>query len=178
MRRTVRVLAVRAAFALAALAACALAAPQVAVAQSLGGGGATVVKLKLDKVTDLSASRVKLEGAYTNVTTVGAAALSKDTWREGVILLSAADRARKAGNASAASKLANEANARFDLAKMQAGGVTMTSSGLAGLKADATLGAFVTAADTAFGSTTSATLTGSTSYWSTHDSTWFEPETM
>lgn len=105
----------------------------------------TVLKLKLDAVAELKDTRGRLELGYPTVKT---AAKGKTEWREGVILLAAADAARAKGDAASYKRLATEANTRFDAAKVLAAGGTATTAGLTALKADLAVGKYVTPAET------------------------------
>jgi len=103
-----------------------------------------VVRLKLDLDPTLSSSRGRLESSLTAVS--GTQLKGRAEFREGVVLLAAADAARKLGDKTSASRLATEANARFDLAIRLAVGGAGTSAGLAVLSKDPTVGKFVTPA--------------------------------
>jgi hypothetical protein len=103
-----------------------------------------IVRLKLDLDPNLSSSRGRLETTLTAVS--GTQLKGRAEFREGVVLLAAADAARKLGDKTSANRLATEANTRFDLAVRLAVGGTGTSAGLTALSKDATVGKFVTPA--------------------------------
>lgn len=128
---------------LAAPLALAQTAPTSSTAPASTNTAATLT-LKLDAVPVLKATRVKLDGSYT---TLKNAAKGKSEWREAVVVFAAADAARKAGDTASYTRLADEANKRFDAANTLAGGGTAKTSGLDGLSADLQVGKYFKLAD-------------------------------